>query len=55
MPIVTDGRRKLTANQVVEIRAANAEGASQISLAHRYGITPQAVHLIVHRVTWKHI
>jgi predicted DNA-binding protein YlxM (UPF0122 family) len=37
------------------IREHRASGASLVELASRYGISRQAVWLIVHRKNWKHI
>lgn len=50
---VVDTRRKLNEQQVLEIRALNAEGVSQVKLAKRYGVTQQAISAILHRVVWK--
>lgn len=53
--IITDGRRKVTEKQVLEMREASARGESQASLARRFNISPVTVHHILHRETWKHI
>lgn len=46
---------RLTAPQVLEIRAAVESGEQQRLVAARYGVTPQAVWLIIQRKNWKHI
>lgn len=47
------GRSKLTATQVAEIRRAYDEGRSQRSLGREYGVTSQAIALVVHGKNWK--
>lgn len=46
---------KLTAAQVLEIRAAVASGESQLSIARRFCVGPTSVNYIAHRVSWKHL
>lgn len=46
---------KFTAAQILEMRAAHADGESTISLAKRFGCTKNASWCIVARKTWKHI
>lgn len=46
---------KLTAVQVLEIRAAVAGGESQRSVARRYGVTQALVSCIARRHSWKHL
>jgi len=49
-------RRKLTAGDVLAIRAAYSPGAiTYEALARRYGVTKQAVHQIITRQTWRHV
>lgn len=52
---ITEGRKKLTEDQVLEIRARSAFGDSQKELALRFGVTKQTIGKIVNRKTWKHI
>lgn len=49
------GLAKLTAEQVIDIRAHAANGETQVSLASRFGVVQQNIHNIVHRKTWAHI
>lgn len=50
------GRSKLTAEEVMEIRARHrAGGVSMAKLGREYGVTTSAVHLIVHGVNWAHL
>jgi len=46
---------KLTASQVIEIRALAAQGAPQPEIAKRFGITQSNVSQIVLYKSWKHI
>jgi HNH endonuclease len=46
------GRSKLTAEQVHEIRAAGARGEMQRVIAARYGISRSAVGLILNGTNW---
>ena len=47
-----NGRVKLTAVKVEEIRALNAIGFSQAELSKRFGVSDFAVFSIVHRRSW---
>jgi len=49
------GKAKLTEEQVLKIRSASKEGASQVELAGVFKVTRQAIAMIVHRESWKHI
>lgn len=46
---------KLTAEQVLAIRARAATGERQAHLAREYGITRQGVYRIVRRLCWRHL
>lgn len=47
---------KLTAEQVKEIRSRHAAGGiSQRKLAREYGVCPQSICDIIHRVNWQHV
>jgi len=46
---------KLTAAQVIEIRAAAARGELRTSIAARLGVGLSAVHQAARRATWKHL
>lgn len=46
---------KLDGARVLEIRARSAAGESLYQLARSYGVTPQSIHAIVRRQSWKHI
>lgn len=46
---------KLTADDVRAIRAQYAEGATQVALAERFGITQAYISQIVRRRSWAHI
>lgn len=48
-------KAKLTAEQVVELRAASAAGESYSKLAARFGISAGMVGHIVRRLCWTHI
>jgi hypothetical protein len=45
--------RKLDAAKVAEIRALHASGMVMAAVGERFGVTRQAVHLIVHHRIWK--
>lgn len=47
IPGSPDGRVKLTDSQVAEIRTERAAGAVIADIAHRYGVTPSLIGLIV--------
>jgi transposase len=47
--------KKLTAEQVVEIRARCAAGEFQYVVARDYGVTQRAVWNVVHRLHWGHV
>ena len=49
------GKAKLTEEQVLKIRSASKEGASQVELAGVFKVTRQAIAMIIHRESWKHI
>lgn len=51
-PAVRDSRKKLSTEDVLEIRRRHAAGESQASLARAFGVGAVAVHQIVHRVSW---
>lgn len=46
---------KLTAVQVLEIRAKYTKGTSQVVLSEMYGVSSVAIHKIVHRQTWQQL
>lgn len=46
---------KLTPDDVVQIRRANAAGESQRSIAFRIGLNPTTVRKICLRETWRHV
>lgn len=46
---------RLTAEHVREIRTLAAQGVTLVSLARRYGVTPESIGAVVHRITWQHI
>ena len=48
-------RRKLNAAAAVQARLLYAIGHSKTSIARELGCTPQNVHLIVTRKTWKNV
>jgi hypothetical protein len=48
-----NGRSKLTASQVREIRRLSADGVSRAALGRRFGVVPSAISMIVHRQHWK--
>lgn len=50
-----NGAAKMTAQQVLEIRRRYAQGESQASLRREFGLTPNPMHAIVHRRTWRHV
>jgi hypothetical protein len=49
------GVAKLTAAQVLEIRARAANGERRMALGTEFGVTSTCITSIVRRVTWKHI
>jgi HNH endonuclease len=49
------GMSKLTAEKVIEIRAALKAGASQRGIARRYGVNPRAIWGIRTGETWRHV
>jgi hypothetical protein len=46
---------RLTAPQVLAIRAAHAAGQTMSSLAREYGVRLYSIQMIVHRTSWRHI
>jgi hypothetical protein len=46
---------KLTAVQVLDIRARHAAGATYRELAHMYDVGSDTIGLIVLRKTWQHL
>lgn len=46
---------KLTGKTVIEIRKLHSEGVSQKDLRLRFGMSPNGIHSIVMRKTWRHI
>ena len=53
LPGETNGRAKLTAEQVVEIMSRIKSGETQISLSKEFGITQASISLIVRGVNWR--
>lgn len=51
----TNGRARLTAQDVLDIRARLADGISQMALGNEYGISHSTVWYIAHNLTWKHM
>jgi len=49
------GTARLTADEVVEIRARAARGESQRSLARAFGVSQGNIGFIVRREWWRHI
>jgi hypothetical protein len=50
------GRSKLTATQVVEIRALRAAGGTTLKkLGAQFGVSDAAINLIIRRKKWKHV
>lgn len=49
------GYNQLTAAKVKAIRRAHASGATQASLADKYGVSGPTIHHVVHRKRWKHV
>lgn len=49
------GQSKLTADEVQAIRRLYSQGSSYSMLSRQYGVTVQAIALIAHRRTWKHL
>jgi hypothetical protein len=50
-----NGRSKLTATQVVEIRQACANGERKTDLSRRYGVVESVIGDIVRRKIWAHV
>ena len=50
-----NGRSRLTASQVVQIRQAAAAGERQTGLAKRYGVVKSVINSIVRGKAWTHI
>jgi hypothetical protein len=48
-------RRKLTEEQVREMRRLRESGATQLSLCERFGVTRVTVKKILSRTTWNHV
>jgi hypothetical protein len=49
------GNARLTEAAVREIRAARQLGATQRSLAQRYGVRPSTIRFVLTRQTWSHV
>ena len=49
-----NGRTKLTAAQVNAIRQEHSDGATQASLARKYGVSQSAIRHIIRRTNWAH-
>lgn len=49
------GTSRLTAEQVIAIRAAVAGGESNSSVGRRFGVSHQSVRRAVLRESWKHL
>ena len=47
------GQSKLTAEQVLQIRARSTENQHELGL--EFGVSPGTINSIIHRKTWKHI
>lgn len=50
-----NGKAKLTAADVIQLRARAAQGERQCDLARAFGITPQTTWNIINRRNWKHV
>jgi hypothetical protein len=50
-----NGRSKLTAEQIKQIRLAGEAGVLQSTIAADYGVSRQAIHLILVRKNWRHL
>lgn len=50
-----NARAKLSAADVVAIRAAHSAGEGISALARRYGLHKSGIFMIVHRRAWKHV
>lgn len=46
---------RLTADDVLSIRAQRAEGVQLKELAQLFGVSKQNIYMIVHRRSWKHV
>ena len=51
----TNGRSKLTEDDVLEIRRKYGEGLKGYRLAQEYGISPQALNKIIRKKLWSHL
>jgi hypothetical protein len=51
----TQGRARLTEDDVRAIRRRAADGERKASLARQYGVSAQAVGFVVSRKTWRHV
>lgn len=49
------GQAKLTARNVLAIRAATKRGATRTGLAQTYGVTRQLITRVVNRSIWRHV
>lgn len=49
------GNSKLTKGDVIAIRAEHESGATLVSIARRYSVTPANVRSVIRRWTWKHV
>ena len=49
----SDHRRKLTSEQVLNIRARSTQTTA--TLAHEFGVSPVTISSILNRKTWKHL
>lgn len=49
------GKAKLTEDDVRTIRTMYANGARQVDLARKFGVSQSAIYHIVHRCNWKNI
>jgi hypothetical protein len=52
---VTHGRSKLTAADVVAVRAAYAGGETIASIAARYSLRTSTIQAVTSRTTWRHV
>lgn len=50
-----NGHAKLTVEKVLQIRSRFLGGCSEQTLALDYNVTPQCIHSVVVRRTWKHV
>ncbi|MFA5053574.1 MAG: HNH endonuclease [Parcubacteria group bacterium] len=49
------GRAKLTEEQVRELKAQRAAGATQVAIAKQYGVSRRAIREILAGRNWRHI